>query len=355
MNPRAELSGLFHDEGIELLGVAGVAEGGDDDSGEIHRSEINYRKWITAGYHGEMEYLRRHANAKYRPDRVMPGCRSVIVAGMSYYQEPSKQTPAQPAGRVARYAWGRDYHLSFGKRLKRIVGRLIDAYPEHKFRSFLDASPLSERHYAAEAGIGFTGKNTLTISTTYGSYFFVGEVLSTKEYATRVTPQPQRTCPSSCFRCGAACPTNALFEPFRLNASRCISYLTIEHKGSISVELRRRMGDWVFGCDLCQDACPLNVSARKTDNADFTTPRAGESIEISSLLALSDDEAFRSRFAGTPVMRAGRVGMIRNGLIAAANTRARELVPLIRHAACDENAIIREHARWAIGELGADP
>jgi len=335
-----DLSELLRAESLELFGVAAALQ-------DAAHEEAEYGEWIAAGRGGSMEYLKRHARMKYHADRVLPGCRSVIVVGMNYFQPTGPVVSG--AGRVARYAWGRDYHNAFGKRLKRVVRKLRARHPAESFRAFVDSSPLSERFFAERAGVGFTAKNTLTISSAYGSWFFLGEILSTAAYP----PSPAQEgihggCPRGCFRCGTVCPTGALFAPYRIDATRCISYLTIEHRGSIPADLRPLMGDWIFGCDLCQEACPLNVRARTTEVRDFRAHRAGERIRLNEILSIEDDQAYRSRFSGTPLLRPGRAAMIRSATIAAANTGAIDLLPKLRELARDENAIIREHARWAV-------
>ena len=349
----AEVAGLLRAQGLELFGIAAAA--GPDDDIERERARAAYRAWIEGGFHGGMTWLERHEPAKYDPSRVLPGCRSVIVAGMNYYQRSGTRPSAagEAIGRVARYAWGRDYHNALGKRLRRAVGVLRASHPGESFRPLVDASPLSERFLAGAAGIGFTGRNTLSISSAYGSWFFLGEILTTLELPSSSLAKPLHGgCPAGCFRCGAACPTGALYAHGRVDARRCISYLTIEHGGSIPEELRPLMGDWVFGCDLCQETCPHNVRARETTLADFTAHRAGERLRLDELLAL-DDDAYRSRFAGTPLLRPGRDAMVRNACIAAANTGRADLVPVLAGLAGDRSPIVREHARWAVGRLTA--
>ena len=356
----AELETLLRAESLELFGVAEIP--GPPATTE----EREYGEWIRAGYQGGMDYLARNASMKHRPERVMPGCRSVVMVGLNYYQplsgangaggtagagQPMHAGPA--TGRVARYAWGRDYHNAFGKRLKRVVRSLRERYPEERFRAFVDASPLSERFLAARAGIGFTAKNTLTITGAYGSWFFLGEILATLPYPPTGAPSGTHGgCPTGCFRCGSACPTGALLAPYRIDATRCISYLTIEHRGSIDEVLRPLMGDWIFGCDRCQEVCPLNVRARTTTVPDFTVHRAGERPRLADLLAVEDQQEFRARFAGTPLLRPGRAAMVRNAAIAAANTGASELLPRLRELTRDADAVVREHARWAVARLG---
>lgn len=350
-----EIARLLEAEGLQLFGVAATAghatpPGAAIDPASAH---ADYERWIAAGMHGSMDYLARHTKAKFAPEEVLGGCRSVILVGCNYYQEPAERRADDAAtGRVARYAWGRDYHNALGKRLKRVVRTLRDRYPEEAFRSFVDASPLSERFYAAQAGVGYTARNTLTISSAYGSWFFLGEILTTVALrSTALVGSLHGACPTNCFRCGTACPTGALYDHHRIDARRCISYLTIEHRGSIPAELRPLMGDWIFGCDRCQEVCPLNVRAKVTDAPDFLIHRAGERIRLTELLAIPDAEAYRARFAGTPLLRPGRDAMVRNASIAAANTEATELRPELARLARDRSPIVREHARWALDHL----
>ncbi len=341
----AELSELLRAHDLELFGVAPV---GADHT----REQAEYREWIAGGNHGEMDYLARHESMKYEPRSILTSCRSVIMVGANYYQPVPAETGSSPEGRVARYAWGRDYHNALGKRLKRVVRELRTRYPDEQFRSFVDASPLSERFFAERAGLGYTARNTLTISSAYGSWFFLGEILSTRPYGSTPVSEPVHGgCPSSCFRCGDVCPTGALYDHHRIDARRCISYLTIEHRGSIAEELRPLMGSWVFGCDLCQEVCPLNVRAQTTKIGDFTAHRAGPELQLDRLLAFEDQESYRQAFSGTPLLRPGRDAMVRNACIAAANTGRKELLRRLKELCNDHSDIVREHAQWAVKTL----
>lgn len=323
----------------------GVADAVVNEAGEAE-----YQEWLRRNFHGSMAYMERHAAAKFRPEELLPGCRSVLVVGLNYYQDAPAATPEE--GRIARYAWGRDYHKVLGKRLKRIRRLLEESFPGDRFRSFTDATPLAERYYAEQAGIGFQGRNTLTISEQYGSWFLIGEILSTRRFPPdQAPPGRQGACPSSCRRCIEVCPTGALYAPYRIDASLCISYLTIEHKGSIPKALRPKIGNWLFGCDLCQEVCPLNARRRITAETDFLKVNAGATAELEEILAIPDDESFKERFAGSPLMRPGRIGMIRNACVVAANNGARQLLPELRRLSRDDNEIIAEHARWAVEQL----
>jgi len=338
-----ELSAEFRKEGLTLVGVADALPQAEE--------EARYREWLDRGYAGSMSYLRDHAPLKFSPARILPGCRSLLFAAINYYQRPER-APSPGEGRIARYAWGRDYHRALGSRLRRIARSLGAQHPEETFRSFTDATPLAERCYAERAGIGFTGRNTLLLSGQFGSWFLVGEILSTRRYpASEPTPHMHGACPGGCRKCIDVCPTGALVAAGEIDASRCISYLTIEHKGAIPEELRPKIGNWLFGCDLCQEVCPLNVRAEVTDVADFLRINAGATQELAVILAIRDDEEFTRRFAGSPLMRAGRRGLIRNACVVAANNDARELLPRLRELAADEDDLIAEHASWAVRRL----
>jgi len=352
------VAALLRDEGLHLFGVAAVPEpaakresAATRESAPSARAGAEYDEWIASGMHGEMDYLARNARMKYAAQDVLGGCRSVVVVGCNYYQRPTQESAAG-SGRIARYAWGRDYHNALGKRLKRVVRELRSRYPGEQFRSFVDASPLSERFFAEHAGVGYTARNTLTISSAYGSWFFLGEILTTLHLEPTPTTEPVHGgCPSNCFRCGTVCPTGALYDHHRIDARRCISYLTIEHRGSIDEELRPLMGDWIFGCDLCQEVCPLNVRSRETDVADFRAHRAGERIALGEILGIANDEEYRARFAGTPLLRPGRDAMVRNASIAAANTGAVDLLPRLKELCRDASPLVREHAQWAVDRV----
>lgn len=334
---------LCEDEGLALVGVCDATSVAD--ATDTPRRE--YRRWIERGFHGSMVYLADHEYAKWRPEKMLPGVRSIVFVGLNYYRRAGDKP--RGAGRVARYAWGRDYHKELGGRLRRIARRLSETFPEERFRSFTDATPLAERWYAERAGIGFTGRNTLLINGALGSWFVIGEVLSTRYF----TPGEEASgrhgaCPGSCRRCIDVCPTGALYEDRRIDASRCISYLTIEHDGMIPEDLRPLMGDWIFGCDLCQEVCPLNLRAQPTEVERFIDPIAGEYLDLAEILAIPDDEAFTRRFAGSPLMRARRRRLLRNAIIVAANLREKSLIPAIRRLAGDADEVVAEHARWAI-------
>lgn len=342
-----ELQELLRAEGLSVIGVCDA----DADPEEISPRELEYDSWISRGNHGSMSFMARHAPLKFHPEELVPGCQSIIFVGINYYQRPP-ESPDVPTGRVARYAWGRDYHKELGKRLIRVARALGERYPGDRFRSWTDATPLSERFYGERAGVGFTGRNTLLINSELGSWFVLGEILSTRRYTPSEAADGRHgACPTNCRRCIDVCPTGALYDAHRIDASRCISYLTIEHDGIIPEELRPLMGDWIFGCDLCQEVCPLNVRAQVTDVENFQKPIAGAHVDLGEIMAIRTDEEFTARFAGSPVMRAKRRGLIRNACIAAANLKEVALIPVLEKLVEDSDEIIAIHAQWALNQL----
>lgn len=337
-----ELSRAFASEGLEFLGVASV-----DASAETERDR--YRTFLSEGKHGSMAFLERHEPGKYDPGFSLEGCRSVIVAGLSYFQ--ARQEPRPGSGLVARYAWGRDYHKVFLAKLKRVAEGLAQDYPEERWRTFTDTAPLDERYWAQRAGASFTARNTLAINRRLGSWFLIGEILTTRDIeATGPAPHRHGSCPSGCRRCHDVCPTGALDKEGRIDARLCISYLTIEHKGPIDDALKPGIGSWLFGCDLCQEVCPFNLTAPQTREPEFLAWKAGPDLPLDEILAL-ESEAFTARFGGSPVHRAGRNGLVRNACLVAANTGAAQLLPQLEALTGNADAGVSDAARWAVSRL----
>ncbi len=339
---------LFAEQGLGLVAVA--------DAEALPDREARFRRWIERGSAGGMEWLARAAPLRYAPAKILPGCRSIVVAALNYYQETQAAAPNHeaPSGRIARYAWGRDYHKSLGQRLRSVVRALERRWPNERFAAAVDATPLAERAYAERAGIGFCGRNTLLISSRFGSWIVLGEILSTLRFApSGGCGDRHGACPPDCRRCIEACPTRALAGPQDLDASRCISYLTIEHKGSIPADLRPLIGDWLFGCDLCQEACPLNARAPVTDVEDFTRLKAGARQPLARILALGNRADVAAAFAGSPLARSGRRGLVRNACVVAANAGAADLLPELRRLSRDADPVVAEHAAWAAAALEA--
>ncbi|MCF7948767.1 MAG: tRNA epoxyqueuosine(34) reductase QueG [Spirochaetia bacterium] len=322
--------------------------------------QSDYESWIQAGFHGEMEYLKRHTHLKYQPQGLLPEARSLIQVVLPYYRSrrQEKLTPGQ--GRIARYGWGRDYHKVLKKRLTAVCRDLAEDFPGEHFRAFVDSGPLDERYYAQRAGLGGQGRNGLLIHPHYGSWVFLGEILTTLTIEPAFSPElengpterqlkgPGAVCPRDCANCRRKCPTGALRPDGRFDARRCISYLTIEHPGGIPLELRPLIGDWLFGCDICQEVCPLNHRVPETGETDFLQDIAGEALELSTVLRIRRREEMVELYAGSALMRLGVEQLLRNAAIVAANTGAAQLLPELQELSRHSNPMIAEHAVWAL-------
>jgi epoxyqueuosine reductase len=306
-----------------------------------------------------------------RPEELLPGARSIICLGLSYYQtgnisadilgdtanpEPVGGSTGSPraelapalAGRVARYAQGRDYHAVMKGRMREYVAGLsVRLDRTIAARWYVDDGPMLDRAAAARAGLGWFGKNTNILTASHGSWVVLGQVITDLELAP--DPPLQKTC-GQCARCIPACPTGAIVAPYVIDNTRCISYLTIEHRGAIPRELRPQMRDWVFGCDLCQEVCPVNRRAQAGRDEAFGR-RDLALLDLVALLSLTEEE-FRARFQGTPILRAKRVGLKRNACVALGNRRDPAAVPALARALVEEESLVRSHAAWALDQIG---
>ena len=326
--------------GFDLVGItsaAPLAHGG------------RLRAWVAQGFAGEMGYMSRNVEKRLEPSRVLPEVRSIIVLGMNYYTSPAGPEASPGHGWISRYAWGEDYHTVLGDKLQALVAciRAIEG-PDMQARWYVDTGPILERELAWRAGLGWPGKNTNLINRQVGSWLFLGAILLDRELVYD-TPAPAHC--GTCTRCLIACPTRALVAPGVLDARRCISYLTIELRGSIPRELRPLLGTHIFGCDICQAVCPWNRQAPESSEPAFL-PRAGFAApELVPLLRLSDEE-FRARFHGSPISRAKRRGLLRNVAVALGNLRDLRAFPALQAALYEAEPLIRSHAAWALGRLG---
>ena len=327
-----------------------------------------FESWLAEGHHGEMAWLERDPARRSDPRAVVPGARSVISVGLSYYAgEPDPQYWDDPLrGRIARYAWGRDYHKIMPRMLKQLAEFLeAESGSEISSRVYVDTGPVLEHDAAASAGLGFTGKHTLTISPLKGSYLFLGEILSTAELdldvgATERGTELSKTNDAgrvlngtcgSCRRCLNVCPTHAFPAAYVLDGRRCISYLTIELRDAIPEELRPKMKNWIYGCDECQSVCPWVQRVNEPRQDDWM--RCEPDIyapDLFELMAL-DDEGFIERFAGRPIVRTKRRGLLRNAAIALGNSGCAEAIPVLEKALQDQEPLIREAATWALEQL----
>lgn len=305
-----------------------------------HGSE--FRAWLREGAAGEMDWLARGEEKRCDPQQVLSGARSVIVVALNYWQGEQRATPA--AGKIARYAWGEDYHDVMLPKLERVDEFLCERGGTQK--CYVDTGPILERDHAAEAGIGWHGKSTMLIDPQLGTWFFLAEILTTLELP---PDEPQTPRCGSCTRCIIACPTGAITDSHRLDARRCISYLTIELKGSIPLELRPLIGDRIYGCDECLDACPWNRFASVSREAAFAAGPATR-MPLRDYLAL-DDAQFRALFRRSPIKRIKRRGFLRNVCVALGNVGNRADLPALRKAAFDPEGLVAEHATWAINRI----
>ena len=319
-------------------------------SAQVPESAAHFERWIAEGRHGEMAWLARNADRRVDPRQVLPGARSVVALATSYSRDAGvlPKGSEDMTGEIARYARHDDYHDVLAEPLKRLA-QFIDELGGAGTRSlwYVDTGPILERDLAQRAGLGFIGKHTNLIGRTLGNWFFLAEILTTLELE---PDAPERNRCGTCSRCITACPTEAIVAPFQLDARRCISYLTIELKGSIPVELRPAIGRRIYGCDDCLAACPWNKFAiegrlmKQHARTDLAAP------DLLQLLAL-DDTGFKQRFAGTPMLRTKRRGILRNVCVALGNVGDADALPALEKAGRDPEPLIAEHARWAIEQI----
>jgi len=307
-----------------------------------------FEDWIDKDCHGQMQYLKRRIDENITIETLLPGAKNVITFGINYFQK-SLRVPKSKEGRISRYAVTRDYHKIITKKMKRIC-KLISDSMAAQARAYVDTGPVLEKAYSETSGVGYIGKNSCLITEEFGSWVFLGEILTTVELPHTVKKM-KINC-GSCTRCLDHCPTNAINDNCTIDARRCISYLTIENRGAIETEFRDNMGNWVFGCDICQDVCPHNTRAVQARAEDFKNIRfSNQSLPLETILSIKTDEAFLAMFAGTPMMRAKRRGLVRNACIAAGNSGDRQLVPLLEEIVSSEDDLIKEHAIWAIKKI----
>ncbi|MCA9166638.1 MAG: tRNA epoxyqueuosine(34) reductase QueG [Planctomycetales bacterium] len=343
MDFTTELKAAARTAGFELVGVCpAVTPAG------IHR----FYEWLALGYGGAMEYLARRAPAYAHPQHVLDNARSLLMLGMNYHTPLSTSAAPQSGyGRVSTYAHGTvDYHDLIHARLKPLA-RMIEAnFPGSHARGVVDSAPLLEREFAQLAGLGWVGKHTLLINRQYGSWFFLAAVLTDAELA---YDKPFETdhC-GTCTACLDNCPTQAFPQPMVLDATRCISYLTIELRESIPESLRNDLGDWVFGCDICQSVCPWNRKSPLTQQPEFAPQSDFVPLDLHSLFRMSDEQ-FRRLFRQTPMWRVKRRGLLRNAAIVLGNQRQESSISTLELGRADPEPVVREACDWALTKIAS--
>ena len=347
--------------GFSLCGVAPL---------ERFPEHAAFDEWLRRGYGGTMGYL--DDPKRREPERVLEGARSVIVCALNYNTEHPHSSEATIAegssearGWISRYAWGRDYHEVLWERLNALAKEVSEHFPgTHQFRAYADTGPVAERLFAKYAGLGWLGKNTLLLNEKMGSWFFLGVILTTLELSRSLAQKempPADLC-GNCRQCLDACPTGAFVEPYVMDARRCISYLTIELRGSVPEEFREGIGNNVYGCDICQEVCPYNREAPLTNISDFEPRRFSPEQTLLQprleWLAGMNDEEFREKFRGSAMKRTKWQGLVRNACVALGNTKLERgsaeqlrIVGLLERLAEFPEIAIAESARWALGRI----
>lgn len=312
------------------------------------------RRWLAAGYAGTMTFMQRSAHRRTDPQRVLPDAQTVICAAENYSPGhlPAHLRNDPARGIIAAYAGGSDYHEIMLAKLEQLAKLMTELAPEHTHRCYVDTGALLERDFGERAGLGFVGKNTLLIHPRCGSQFFLGEIITTLKLP--VSPVPSLPSCGSCTRCLAMCPTRAFPTAYVLDSRPCISYLTIEFKGIIPRELRGKMGNHIFGCDDCQDCCPWNDRfAQTTKEAAYLSAAERRAPFLVELAGLSEIQ-YRERFAGSPVLRPGYAGFLRNVAVALGNWGEIQALDGLRTLLEHESAVVRAHAVWAVARIGDD-
>ncbi len=331
--------------GFQQVGIAGV---------ELSAHEAHLARWLAAGYQGEMDYMAAHGHKRSRPAELVPGTLRVVSLRMDYLPGDTRMAETLAASEkayVSRYALGRDYHKLVRKRLQQLAERIQAAIGPFGYRAFVDSAPVLEKALAQQAGLGWIGKNTLLLNKSAGSWFFLGELFV--DLPLPVDAPHEREHCGRCQACLDICPTAAFAGPQLLDARRCISYLTIELKGSIPEELRAPIGNRVFGCDDCQLVCPWNRFARPTGEGDFQPRHGLDNAELATLFRWSEEE-FLSRTEGSPLRRAGYERWLRNLAVGLGNAPSSiPVLEALRLRRTHPSALVREHVEWALARHGA--
>ena len=333
------------EENLFLIGIT--------DAMESEEEKDHYMAFIDHGFQAKMESLIEHADKKFNPVRILSDCKSLILFGLNYYQKKKGPVP-KTHGKISLYAWGHNSQELFIAKLERILALFKKAFPDEEFKALSDASPLAEKCYAGKAGLGFRGKHSILINPELGSRFFIGEILSTialsPEMATSAHQGPNQ-CPEECTKCIDACPTKAIVQPYVLDASKCISYLTIAPNPDVTPELEERIGNWLYQCDICQDVCPFNRKLKITEEPAFLEHKTGPGLELEEIFQIKTEEKFRKKFKGTDLLRLSRSKLICNALVEARNKKDKTLIPPIKDLTKDSDPLIAERAEKTLEQL----
>ncbi|WP_263322449.1 tRNA epoxyqueuosine(34) reductase QueG [Endozoicomonas sp. Mp262] len=317
------------------------------------RDQQQFQQWLDKGFHGNLDYMARNQALRTNPELLHPGACRIISVRMDYLPgntETIKILSDKEKAYISRYALGRDYHKLIRKRLTQLGKKIEETYGDHGYRAFVDSAPVMERPLAQQAGLGWMGKHSLIINRQAGSFFFLGELFT--NIPLPIDEPYQKNHCGRCQSCIDRCPTAAIVEPYKIDARRCISYLTIEYSGAIPVELRTMMGNRVFGCDDCQLACPWNRFARPTREADFTPRHQLDSTDLADLFLWSEEE-FLERTAGSPIRRAGFECWLRNLAVGLGNAPTSDKILSALKARLDfPSDLVREHIQWALEQHG---
>jgi epoxyqueuosine reductase len=337
------IKALTREAGFQRCGIAGIELGAD---------EAYLRDWLANGLYGSMDWMARHGDKRSRPAELVPGTLRVISVGLDYGRDEEEAWQTLTDGErayVARYALGRDYHKLMRNRLQKLADRIAGEIGPFGHRVFVDSAPVLERALARNAGLGWIGKNTCLIDKDGGSWFFLGEIYV--DLPLPIDPPASAHC-GTCTRCIEICPTQAIVAPHRLDARRCIAYLTIEHEGAIDEELRPLIGNRIFGCDDCQLVCPWNKFAKRTDEPDFRVRNDLDKATLAELFAWSEAE-FMQRTEGSAIRRSGYERWLRNIAVALGNApTSPEVVAALRSRIETSDPIVREHVTWALAQHG---
>jgi epoxyqueuosine reductase len=332
-----QIKGWGRELGFQALGIADA---------DLSPAEPRLLEWLGQGWHGEMEYMARHGALRARPAELVPGTLRVISCRMDYLNGPSQEISREgEKAAIARYARGRDYHKLMRTRLQQLCDRIEAHAGPFGYRAFADSAPVMEVELAAKAGVGWRGKHTLLLSRDAGSWFFLGEIFCSLPLP--VDAEEKNHC-GTCESCIEACPTQAIRGPYRLDARRCISYLTIEHKSAIPVELRALIGNRVYGCDDCQAACPWNRFAKAAAEIDFQARNGLDSATLAELFAWSEAE-FGERLRGSPIRRIGYERWLRNLAVGLGNApSSARVIQALKSRMDHPSELVREHVHWAL-------